>query len=195
MVTIALSLNQTVAIPHVNSNNQFIKSPYQDKFTYKKEYFEEDDDRNDELEQVKKNTIHNRNGRILPVDITPTCNKIKSTNQIYINLLESKNRIIEMRQLNHFQLAQILSKNQNNISKLDSGQKCILSYRYSVFASKQHKSLLVGLDKYIESYFDTNNINKDKLLGFYISTKLTPKDVFKKSHNPPPFDNIISISL
>ena len=195
MVTIALSLNQTVAIPHVNSNNKFDKSPYHDKFTYKKEYFEEDDDRNDELEQVKKNTIHNRNGRILPVDITPTCNKIKSTNQIYINLLESKNRIIEMRQLNHFQLAQILSKNQNNISKLDSGQKCILSYRYSVFASKQHKSLLVGLDKYIESYFDTNNINKDKLLGFYISTKLTPKDVFKKSHNPPPFDNIISISL
>ena len=186
MVTITLGLNETINIPYVNSNTKFDKNPFHDNATYKMEYFEADDDRNSELEQVTKNTIHNRNGRIPPVDITPVWKKIKSTNQLYIKLLESKNRMIEMRQLNHFQLARILCKNKNNIYKLDSGKKCILSYRESVFASKQHKPLLTGLDRYIESYFETNNINKEKLLGFYVSSKLTPKDVFKKSHDPPP---------
>ena len=96
--------------------------------------------------------------------------------------------LAEMSRLNHFQLATIYNKNRDNISKLDNDIKCVLSYRESVFALKQHKPLLNSLDRSFESYFTINNIDKDTLLGFYVSSKITPNELFKKNHQPPPFE-------
>ena len=133
------------------------------------------------------NTKTNNSNYKKPENISTKYKRKLSTKDYYIKLLESNQKYLVMNKLFLLQLAKIYMMNDNNIYKLENEQKCILSYTDSVFAKKENLFLLTNLKISIEQFFKNHKKNIQDVVKFFKPKPfISPEQMFKKTHNPPP---------